>query len=983
MSLDIPKLPPDEEMPSPIEGHQQPRRFGKLRSRRVVPSSHRIEEQSPHIKNLRNALESFSTCQTVEIEKKIFDTIKSLVPLIGSSQEYSSPKTQKLFSKIFSEIVKKAHMYKDSPESTSEEYALAQSYFEWLSDTDLAHRYIHLYHLATMYYDSDQIDHLKNLLTKVQAVKKTPTSYSSDKLSLQQQIQEIFQDQIQAPAIFREQKRSREELEEPAFQTALSVSVTSFLQAPPGTKKSHLDPMKKAFLDIQKEQFRATKRMRLKTRTDELSDIGKAKVAIYQYLATIETQAQKSEEWILDAQACLNWLSEIDSEHEFEYVERKIVFLLHCDKLAEATSQIENLAALAPDPSYSQKSLPSSKTELLIFAKQLCEYMKTVSKEALLQNVCITLTKCDDESTALSDREKLQLKQLHHLITGSHEERVFLRTLVTDKSLGSGRFIISWLEKLSLAKMQGVSCTDSIQRLTRLLEVSKTLSTFASVQDAFQEMSIASKNLQALFDTLPDSSPEKNRLSTMIQELTFLGLTSEDSVEKRKAIHFLLSGRSLHSIKSMLNDLLLAKQTFFSGRDALVDPAIKELLSSSIDAIQTALPRIESFLQGYQDILLFCQQNTTEKKDLSQTNFFSEFNSLALYSSDEIEALEQKLQEKEVFWGELSQDLQAARALYSKINSILSFFPATLPGDILFEDENLQDLLRGRPEESFSSLPLTASNVWKVLTTFLEKKSVFSVQPFFTGAFQHASLSHSVAGDQLDLKAGSGAVSSPISPLTLLSSITLRPNFVSILTEDGLRAMHELFGTRNKEELQERLTQVYEHVMQEIIAQNQEQLQKIEVSQWKSALSMFGNTVLKCYGEFWHLLDSVLQKNLPQGEGSASGAAITREAEQLTQKMFCSEFVATMLQHSFSELDSFLKKQLPSGFYDPKKSFFIPLFPEGILNEALYPNKLAEILQRKTLYTRQKPHFMFQLLSTSQALPSSHIEDPEKMSEAY
>ncbi len=892
-------------------------------------------------------------------------------------------------------------------ESSPEEYEFAMKCMKWLSEVDTDRRVEYLRSLALMYATSGREEELLELITPHMNV-LTSEERAKPK---EEQIHLIFSRiSTQTAALIplheqpvegaRRTQKKRISVDESVSQIRSEQRLRDLLEAfRAGNREEKiamLTPLRTEIAIVEKEFQGGSKKDKIQKQQKGATPLQKrqhpfleeAFKEVSSFIEEIISLPTKDENDYQAAKIGLEWFSKVDRPEKFSYLKRLAGLMYEWGRYQDVITLMREYSIFTPSSEWHEKLQSVDPVrdfqKLPFIAANFFEHLAKLPFETIFRTLYAplsTLPPNGPRETPLTIDEKRKIEALFEYIQGDSRERQCIRKLIEENH---GGVLASYVLRLSLARLQGPSCRPMIESLMLLFDRSGAFAVFDHLEASIKSLTALREQLRKVASISSDE-PIRARLSIMLAELdSLLPEDPEDPRAKQNSALRLLSGQAASSIEKILADVTeigadsAVLKRLYEGRID-VDEIYEQLVKNATES----LTEIRAFAEKNQELIRYCKQHQVSAAS-QQSDCLQLFNSVGLYGSEELQALTAVLSENGVSWGPVFDEITQASLLLTRIEGSLTELPAILPGDVLFEDEIRQDRLRGTPEESLSAMPLTLSNMLKIIQTLWRNQSVFSVQPFFTGPLQHAALGVE-PGKHIDLKAGSQIHIEPTPYTHLLISNILRPNFLSMLTAEGRKNVEVIFDTSDISELQDRMARFYSQIFRVFVERHSEELEKIELSQWKSFHSMFvsfedaawkimsspGKLLLAASG---YALGCDAQRATAQqwssllewAQGRVADAERVDEARVVSElsvkRMFCSEFVASMLVITFREMDAVLNERLPEGV--PKCTFFKDIFPVDTRYDALHPNMLATMLLKSGFFVQAPAHPIAQLLMT-------------------
>jgi hypothetical protein len=943
------------------------------------------------------------TAQLDEIERCIKDV--SAESLSGRKFVSTQKGTEltvwgnKSINKVCSSLSKIADTMKESSKANTPEREFVIRCLQMLIRVDVQQRMEHIRDLSLLYQETGRYDDLWNLLrdhvhhfpsSQQQQIGQFAQGAGAQSLSVL--VANLFG--AHAPVRPVQQMRAEGTPEE-----ALDALFVAFKDASHSKKLDLLDDLKAKLTSVSASPRRtkdvspsvkkaAIKERQAKEQTIQEEIIEEVKKLASHYLAS---SAMNEPDYRASVQ-CLQWLAEMDFDHKFTHLKTLARLYYEGGHSPEAVSLIQsNVIFTASDELVRAiNGVDFQQNPMLIpeFIDRLFTNLEKQPLSVTLDVLIQPLKGKEDSPLALTGDEKKKVDALIDYLRGNRAERLFIRELKDGKTQ-----TIRWLERISLARQQAKQCAPAIERFTKVIRESGLDvlgSTMKQTKDELSRCTTMGARLGAACKD-PKMIWLQRDMYDISQEMDYLAwlMLDESNSGQKLAVEF-LSGRMGNSLAKI--QLRLLEMQAIIGR---LERADMDKIAEISSFAATLSMSVEKVRDGVADYNVQYQKSEDYCTRRAQTNpsdaMLTDFNVLALYGSDEVVALKDILTQGNVDWGSFFEEVAKAADIVQEVQELTQALPGYSPGTILLRSETMQDRLRGRPEESLSKLPFTLPNLLDVLKVFLERRSVFCVQPFITGELQHASLAVE-AGKQMDLEEGSTPGPRSVSYTDLLTNVALQPNFNAMLTPAGKEAMKVIFGELSNVEFQHILTQIYSEILTKFSTEHQGVFETIGVSQWKSFLSALGPGVLDALAPFHAAVD--IAKGKPFAYKEMMQALVTLEMSRESQAvasqmweaarvglfggdpkpllpqpppfvsgMFCSEFVATMMMIMQKEMDEHLNMRLQrASLGNPHVDFFHPVFPPSVRLDALHPNKLGEILEQSGFYTRARPPLLTQLL---------------------
>lgn len=503
-------------------------------------------------------------------------------------------------------------------------------------------------------------------------------------------------------------------------------------------------------------------------------------------------------------------------------------------------------------------------------------------------------------------------------------------------------------------------CTQEATKVENILEETG-LQTFRDIChkteiDRDGEPKLARDCLDALFCESPNPDKYIGDFVSAYNEAT-KGKTKRKEGEKEDPNFTELE--ELYSQMKFTPEIPKAKQQFSKNHLEIVTRVhnkLEKMKDSSfyIQSVRTKLNRAYEMIVEYKEKLekginLKAQLEKAAKtapqkislKELHLLEQFALFNGL-------FEILPKGMKQDERL--ELSESSQQAATVLGDLDYLLQLLPSYEPGDIILDDEIMKKGFQGKKESQVYSLQggcLPPTNLISDLAT----KGPFAVQPYFTGSRTHAA----IAGVFPD-KQGVATLrrqeiltdfeDEPVSLVETVTSVSYRPNFEKFLTEEGRTAVEAL----KKKDKDFSLSALYQKHLNSYMTRNREKFKTYQNDCFKAA-----NAFIEKLPWFPRKIIGLLQNRLmPQ-------APLTPEETKnlaKTTKVFCSEFVAIIINDIRNEVEKELQEILKAKKIKAEG----PLFKKQISEkpELIDPGSLEKSIS--PYYDRQEPSLVTKLL---------------------
>ena len=387
-----------------------------------------------------------------------------------------------------------------------------------------------------------------------------------------------------------------------------------------------------------------------------------------------------------------------------------------------------------------------------------------------------------------------------------------------------------------------------------------------------------------------------------------------------------LSGEHYHAVSEMIKVLNEIKTRVASKKAAndiktYVDDSLKGLLEyqKALDAVATQrkkLVQAETPIQS-QDIHLIGQ--------FSQIAALFDFVPPDARKTLSLSAVS------------LEEHAKTAQDLIHSLGLCMQILPSYRGGDILLSDERLLKKHRGEEKNIYAGKSLASSpGLFFRLVKDAMSKGIFAIQPFFTGAFTHASCivpngsPCTMSDAEIPTQFSVGSVQIEDS----LTRIAYRPQFDKILTSGGAEQLQEK-GVAN---YAEKLASIYSARLASFIETNKKALSVIENNDIKAAEAFILSRSPVSRALSRQLMTQHIKVDKERPSEPIEGPGL----KAFSTQMFCSEFVAALTTTVLRQVESELRDTY--GLTGPIFETEVFITPEEL--PTMHPNKLQERLEK-------------------------------------
>lgn len=318
---------------------------------------------------------------------------------------------------------------------------------------------------------------------------------------------------------------------------------------------------------------------------------------------------------------------------------------------------------------------------------------------------------------------------------------------------------------------------------------------------------------------------------------------------------------------------------------------------------------------------------------------------------------------------------ETAEEFSEKLDSLLQIFPSYTPGDLLFQEEAKEHTYESKKVYSNQGLltNIRDPSVWKMI----RNADVFGLRPIFAGRYLHSSIVNINEGEVKQAEVVGEYYNNAIPFSDALFSEVFRIDMEALITDDGRKALAEMFPEMTETERIQWIAQRYQQKTNQFFQEFAERLKNEGISEINNSAKKAAMALVKDMGlnpAQWRLFAS----ERPELENwTLGGPFVGYDMEKCDLdkpegiEMFCSEFNARCLIICMNllqtELSTEYVQKTQKGILKPGAlparpiAFFKEIIPKTESFTAIHPQKLYNIIRK--FYTAVAPPFAVSLLA--------------------